>query len=222
MRCKVLPAPRTHLQHTTTIRWTASQTSHLGARMPPEMQPPPSTLSREVITISVFVLVEGRKRRDSNPRVVAHLSLSRPSTDSSGRITPAVSAGQQPPPVLSEYRRPGANATRIATGVGRNHAVRAIVFYPRTCFSTIDCCNCARQQTGETPAWLGESRGGCDTVAGARMNGGPRPLVGTCSLSTVAAGWPAIVRGSRFSAAAQAGVKVKVFFPARRLLNPAD
>jgi hypothetical protein len=138
---------------------------------------------------------EERKRRDSNPRTLSGLSLSRSSTDSSERITPAVSAGQQPRPVLGEYRRPGANATRIATGVGRNHAVRAIVLYPRTCFSTIDCCNCARQQTGETPAWLGESRGGCDTVAGARMNGGLRPLVGTCSLSTVAAGWPAIVRG---------------------------
>jgi hypothetical protein len=45
------------------------------------------------------------------------------------------------------------------------------------------------------PYRFGESRGGCDTVAGARINGGPRPLVGTCSLSTVVAGWPAIVRG---------------------------
>jgi hypothetical protein len=39
-------------------------------------QPPASTLGREAITISVFMLVEGRKRRDSNPRTVSGLSLS--------------------------------------------------------------------------------------------------------------------------------------------------
>jgi hypothetical protein len=76
MRCKVLHAPRTHLQQTAIIRWTASQASHLVALMSPEMQPPPSTMSREVIIISVFVLVEGRKRRDSNPRYLSARSLS--------------------------------------------------------------------------------------------------------------------------------------------------
>src|SRR5205085_9410312 len=70
------PCAKDHLQHTAIIRWTASQASHLVARMPPEMQPPPSALSREVIIISVFVLVEGRKRRDSNPRCLSARSLS--------------------------------------------------------------------------------------------------------------------------------------------------
>ena len=74
---------------------TGSQVSHLAAQMPPEMQPPASTLGREVITISVFVLVEGRKRRDSNPRYLSARSLSRSSTQRSAMTTPAVWAGHR-------------------------------------------------------------------------------------------------------------------------------
>jgi hypothetical protein len=55
---------------------TGSRVSHFAAHMPPEMQPPASTPGREVITISAFVLVGGRKRRDSNPRYLSVRSLS--------------------------------------------------------------------------------------------------------------------------------------------------
>jgi hypothetical protein len=48
MRCQAFPAPRTHLPHTATIRWTASQTSHLVARMPPEMLLATSTESNPI------------------------------------------------------------------------------------------------------------------------------------------------------------------------------
>jgi hypothetical protein len=56
---------------------TGSQVSLLVAHMPPEMQPSASMLGREMISISVFVLVKGRKRRDSNPRYLSVRSLSR-------------------------------------------------------------------------------------------------------------------------------------------------
>src|SRR5437764_4150931 len=49
-----------------------------------------------MIKTSVFVLVEGRKRRDSNPRVVAHRSLSRSSTHGSAVTAPAIWAGRRP------------------------------------------------------------------------------------------------------------------------------
>src|SRR5437764_741703 len=74
---RVLNAPRTHLRHLQRSGGTGSPVGHLAGDMPPEMQPPASAWGQEVIMISVFVLVKGRKRRDSNPRVVAHRSLSR-------------------------------------------------------------------------------------------------------------------------------------------------
>jgi len=80
MKCRGLNAPRTHLPHTTTIRWDGLPGESLCGSMPPEMQPPASTLDQEVITIPTFVLVEGRKRRDSNPRYLSVRSLSRSST----------------------------------------------------------------------------------------------------------------------------------------------
>src|SRR5947209_19801359 len=55
---------------------TGSRVSHFAVHTPPEMQPPASTPGREVITISAFVLVGGRKRRDSNPRYLSVRSLS--------------------------------------------------------------------------------------------------------------------------------------------------
>src|SRR5436853_5385532 len=49
-----------------------------------------------MIKTSVFVLVETRKRRESNPRVVAHRSLSRSSTPGSAVTAPGVWAGRRP------------------------------------------------------------------------------------------------------------------------------
>jgi hypothetical protein len=77
---RVLNAPRTHLPHLQPSGGTASQMNHLAGQMPPEMQPPASPLDLEVIIASVFVLVEGRQRRDSNPRCLSVRSLSRSST----------------------------------------------------------------------------------------------------------------------------------------------
>ena len=66
--------PSTHSQPSGG---TGSQVGHLVGHMPPEMQPLASAWVQEMITITLFVLVEERKRRDSNPRMVAHRSLSR-------------------------------------------------------------------------------------------------------------------------------------------------
>jgi hypothetical protein len=74
---------------------TGCRVSHFAARMPPEMQPPASTPGRELITIPAFVLVEGRKRRDSNPRYLSARSLSRSSTQRSAMTTLAVWAGHR-------------------------------------------------------------------------------------------------------------------------------
>src|SRR5437764_4647827 len=63
--------------HRTRAGGTGSQVVTFVAHMQPEMQPPASTLGRKMITISMFVLVEGRKRRDSNPRCLSARSLSR-------------------------------------------------------------------------------------------------------------------------------------------------
>jgi hypothetical protein len=90
------PCPKDPSTAPATIRWTASQASHLVARMPPEMQPPASPLDREVITASAFALVDGRKRRDSNPRCLSARSLSRSSTQRSAMTTPTVWAGHRP------------------------------------------------------------------------------------------------------------------------------
>jgi len=68
--------PRTHLRHPQRSGGTGSQVGHLPGHMPPEMQPPASARGQKVIMISVFVLVEGRKRRDSNPRCLSARSLS--------------------------------------------------------------------------------------------------------------------------------------------------
>jgi hypothetical protein len=46
---------------------TGSQVSHFVAHLPPEMQPPASTLGRELITISVFALVEGVEAEGFEP-----------------------------------------------------------------------------------------------------------------------------------------------------------
>jgi hypothetical protein len=59
MTCRGLNAPRTHLPHTAAIRWAGSRVRHFAAHMPPEMQPPASTLGQKIITISAFVLVKG-------------------------------------------------------------------------------------------------------------------------------------------------------------------
>jgi hypothetical protein len=93
MRCKVLHAPRTHLPRTATIRWRAGQASHLVAQNATRNATTAVHTEPETITISVFVLVEVRKRRDSNPRYLSVRSLSRSSTRRSAMTTPAVSAG---------------------------------------------------------------------------------------------------------------------------------
>jgi hypothetical protein len=121
---QVLPAPRTHQQHTANHPVTASQASHLVAQMPPEMQPPPFTPNRKMITISVFVLVEGRKRRDSNPRTLTGLSLSRSSTPRSAVTTTAQWAGRPSCTVISGSHRSRANATTNATTAVHHWDVR--------------------------------------------------------------------------------------------------
>jgi hypothetical protein len=86
---------------------TGSRVSHFAAHMPPEMQPPASTLDQEVITISAFVLVEGGSGGIRTPGAFRHARFQGPRSDvreQSGGMLPLVTTKYRCSPDSGERR----------------------------------------------------------------------------------------------------------------------